>query len=138
MPKNGKSKTLPEPLSRKRIKLDVEEIANDILVAIAKNRWEQVAELMSQGSALSRGLVTMPVNVRVLKTLPKDPKFSTSLASGLKILALFDNDTVVLGIADVADALGMSRSTTHRYIISLVSLGQLVQGSGRKYRLATV
>jgi hypothetical protein len=137
MPKIEKTTRLSEPLTRLRVKLDVEEITNDIQVAIAKNRWEQVAELMSLGSSLSRGLVTMPVNVRVLRELPKDPRFSTSLASGLKILALFSDDSVVLGIADVADALGMNRSTTHRYVISLVGLGQLVQGSGRKYRLAT-
>jgi IclR family transcriptional regulator, pca regulon regulatory protein len=41
----------------------------------------------------------------------------------------------VLGIADIADALGMSRSTTHRYVISLAALGFLEQGASRKYRL---
>ena len=32
--------------------------------------------------------------------------------------------------------LGMSRSTTHRYVITLVALGYLTQGERRKYRLA--
>ena len=32
--------------------------------------------------------------------------------------------------------LGMSRSTTHRYVITLVALGYLRQGARRKYRLA--
>jgi IclR family pca regulon transcriptional regulator len=41
----------------------------------------------------------------------------------------------VLGIADIADELGMSRSTTHRYVITLVALGFLEQGASRKYRL---
>jgi IclR family pca regulon transcriptional regulator len=41
----------------------------------------------------------------------------------------------VLGIADIADDLGMSRSTTHRYVITLVALGYLEQGASRKYRL---
>jgi IclR family pca regulon transcriptional regulator len=41
----------------------------------------------------------------------------------------------VLGIADIADELGMSRSTTHRYAITLVALGYLEQGASRKYRL---
>jgi IclR family pca regulon transcriptional regulator len=41
----------------------------------------------------------------------------------------------VLGIADIADSLGMSRSTTHRYVITLVALGYLEQGASRKYRL---
>jgi IclR family pca regulon transcriptional regulator len=41
----------------------------------------------------------------------------------------------VLGIADIADELGMSRSTTHRYVITLLALGYLEQGASRKYRL---
>jgi IclR family pca regulon transcriptional regulator len=42
----------------------------------------------------------------------------------------------VLGIADLADELGMSRSTTHRYVITLTRLGYLEQGRKRKYHLA--
>jgi IclR family transcriptional regulator, pca regulon regulatory protein len=34
-----------------------------------------------------------------------------------------------------ATRLGMSRSTTHRYVITLVALGYLEQGASRKYRL---
>ncbi len=41
----------------------------------------------------------------------------------------------MLGIADIADELEMSRSTTHRYVITLVALGYLEQGASRKYRL---
>jgi IclR family transcriptional regulator, pca regulon regulatory protein len=41
----------------------------------------------------------------------------------------------VLGIADIADDTGMSRSTTHRYVITLVALGYMVQDTSRKYRL---
>lgn len=42
----------------------------------------------------------------------------------------------MLGIKDLSDQLGMSRSTTHRYAITLVELGYLEQGPSRKYRLA--
>ena len=41
----------------------------------------------------------------------------------------------MLGIASIADELGMSRSTTHRYVVTLVALGFLEQGASRKYRL---
>jgi IclR family pca regulon transcriptional regulator len=41
----------------------------------------------------------------------------------------------VRGIADLAQELGMSRSTTHRYVITLAALGYLKQGPGRKYHL---
>jgi IclR family pca regulon transcriptional regulator len=41
----------------------------------------------------------------------------------------------VLGIADIADELGMSRSTTHRYVITLVALDFMEQVADRRYRL---
>jgi len=53
----------------------------------------------------------------------------------LAILGCFTPARPVLGIADIADELGMSRSTTHRYVITLVALGYLEQGASRKYRL---
>jgi IclR family pca regulon transcriptional regulator len=42
----------------------------------------------------------------------------------------------MLGITDIADELGMNKSTTHRYAATLVELGYLEQGSSSpKYRL---
>jgi len=52
----------------------------------------------------------------------REPRYSQSLERGL-------------AIANIADELGMSRSTTHRYVITLVALGYLEQGASRKYRL---
>ncbi len=66
----------------------------------------------------------------------REPRYSQSLERGLAILNCFTPDSPVLGIADVADELGMSRSTTHRYFITLVALGYLEQVKKRKYRLA--
>ncbi len=65
----------------------------------------------------------------------REPQFSQSLERGLAILECFSPQRPVLGIADLADELGMSRSTTHRYVITLVALGYLVQGMKRKYHL---
>ena len=65
----------------------------------------------------------------------REPRYSQSLERGLAILACFTPERPVLGIADIADDLGMSRSTTHRYVITLVALGYLEQGASRKYRL---
>jgi IclR family transcriptional regulator, pca regulon regulatory protein len=64
-----------------------------------------------------------------------EPRYSQSLERGLAILECFTPETPVLGIADVAERLGMSRSTTHRYVITLLALGYLRQGARRKYRL---
>jgi IclR family pca regulon transcriptional regulator len=66
----------------------------------------------------------------------REPRYSQSLERGLAILGCFTPKRQVLGIADIADELGMSRSTTHRYVITLVALGYLEQQlPGRKYRL---
>jgi IclR family pca regulon transcriptional regulator len=64
-----------------------------------------------------------------------EPRYSQSLERGLAILEAFTPERPVLGIADIADSLGMSRSTTHRYVTTLVALGYLEQGARRKYRL---
>jgi IclR family transcriptional regulator, pca regulon regulatory protein len=64
-----------------------------------------------------------------------EPRYSQSLERGLAILECFTPEHPVLGIADIAEELGMSRSTTHRYVTTLLALGFLVQGAKRKYRL---
>jgi IclR family pca regulon transcriptional regulator len=64
-----------------------------------------------------------------------EPRYSQSLERGLAILECFTPETPVLGIADIATQLGMSRSTTHRYVTTLLALGYIRQGAKRKYRL---
>jgi DNA-binding IclR family transcriptional regulator len=58
------------------------------------------------------------------------------LVAGLAMLACFTAEHPVRGIADVAAELDLGRSTTHRYALTLVTLGYLEQGSSRKYRLS--
>ncbi len=65
----------------------------------------------------------------------REPRYSQSLERGLAILSCFTPERPIRGIADVADELGMRRSTTHRYMSTLVALGYLEQGAARKYRL---
>ncbi len=63
-------------------------------------------------------------------------RLSHSLFRGLLILALFISGEEGRGVVDVARQLGLSPSTTHRYITTLVAFGLLVQDpSTRKYRL---
>jgi IclR family pca regulon transcriptional regulator len=64
-----------------------------------------------------------------------DGRYSQSLERGLAILRTFTPEQPWLGIAEIADALEMSRPTTHRYASTLVALGYLEQGPRRKYRL---
>lgn len=68
-------------------------------------------------------------------TLTGEARYSQSLDRGLSILLCFGPERPLLGIAELAEMLGLSRSTTHRYVSTLVALGYLIQGARRKYRL---
>jgi IclR family transcriptional regulator, pca regulon regulatory protein len=62
--------------------------------------------------------------------------YSQSLERGLAILSTFEPERPLLGISDLARALGLNRSTTHRYVGTLTALGYLQQdGATRKYGL---
>lgn len=65
-----------------------------------------------------------------------DPRRSRSLEYGTAILRCYSGRRQTLGIADIAAVVGISRSTAHRYAMTLVALGHLEQDSKRKYRLA--
>jgi DNA-binding IclR family transcriptional regulator len=54
----------------------------------------------------------------------------------LALLQCFSGEWHTFGIADLADMLGLSRSTTHRYLLTLVAGGFMEQDAHRKYRLA--
>lgn len=63
-------------------------------------------------------------------------RLSHSLFRGLLILALFVSGGEERGVVEVARQLGLSPSTTHRYMTTLVAFGLLVQDpTTRKYRL---
>jgi len=67
-----------------------------------------------------------------------DPRLSRSLLRGFAILACFARDGRERGILELADELGMSPSTAHRYALTLVELGLLEQcPQSRKYRPAS-
>lgn len=62
--------------------------------------------------------------------------FSQSLERGLAVLASFRSERPLLGVSELGRDLGLSRSTTHRYVATLVALGYLQQDAvSRKYRL---
>lgn len=74
--------------------------------------------------------------------LPKqtaDPRLSRSLVRGLSLLTGFGPDGDERGIVELAEDLGMSPSTAHRYALTLVELGLLERcPRTRKYRLPHV
>jgi hypothetical protein len=65
-----------------------------------------------------------------------DPRLSRSLLRGMSILTCFGPEGDPRGIVEIAEDLGMSPSTTHRYALTLVELGLLERcPDTRKYRL---
>lgn len=66
----------------------------------------------------------------------KNGAMSQSLERGLAILGAYSAERPLLGVAEIADALEMSRSTAYRYASTLTQLGFLERGARRKYRLA--
>src|SRR5215813_3690041 len=70
------------------------------------------------------------------RTSARNSGHSQSLERGLAILSAFRSGRPLLGVSDVARDVGLSRSTTHRYIATLAGLGYLQQDPPtRKYRL---
>jgi IclR family transcriptional regulator, pca regulon regulatory protein len=62
--------------------------------------------------------------------------YSRSLERGLAILSAFRSNQPLLGVSELAQEVGLNRSTTHRYISTLATLGYLQQDAAtRKYRL---
>jgi len=58
--------------------------------------------------------------------------FSKSLDKGLKILALFNRETPVLTQSEIATTLDLNRTSTYRYINTLVELGYLEKDAKTK------
>jgi IclR family transcriptional regulator, pca regulon regulatory protein len=75
-------------------------------------------------------------SIRDMGQVTNGSGFSQSLERGLAVLCAFTPDRTALGINELARELGLTRSTTHRYVATLASLGFLEQDDGtRKYRL---
>jgi IclR family transcriptional regulator, pca regulon regulatory protein len=65
-----------------------------------------------------------------------ESNYSQSLERGLAVLSTFRSGRPLLGVSELAREVGLSRSTTHRYIATLAQLGYLEQDQPtRKYRL---
>jgi IclR family transcriptional regulator, pca regulon regulatory protein len=95
---------------------------------------KQSAKQSHAGKASADGRPSSQPTPRI-KPAP-DPRLSRSLEYGIALLELFSGECQALGIAEMADIVGISRSTTHRYAMTLVVLGYLEQDPKRKYRLS--
>jgi hypothetical protein len=97
------------------------------------------APLEQNGTRRTRS-ATKPAQTSALRGYmpdePNDPRLSRSLLRGLSLLTGFGPDGEERGIVELADELGMSPSTAHRYALTLVEVGLLERcPRTRKYRL---
>ena len=66
----------------------------------------------------------------------RDGSYSQSLERGLAILSAFRSGRPMLGVTELAREVGLSRSTAHRYVSTLATLGYLHKDAEtHKYRL---
>jgi DNA-binding MarR family transcriptional regulator len=87
-------------------------------------------------SGLLRGLTDERTLATKYRALSESPRLSRSLLLGLLVLACFPSDGASLAVSDIAERLGMSPSTTHRYMTTLLAVGLLEQEPRtRRYRL---
>lgn len=138
--------TNSEPLSIS-IKLSPTQV-DDVVRAASQSRAPSISTLIAdtlnapivpangkpsaKATAASRLSGYMPIGA-------VDPRLSRSLLRGLSILTCFGPEGDPRGIVEIAEELGMSPSTTHRYALTLVQLGLLERcPTTRKYRLPGV
>jgi hypothetical protein len=133
-----------EPLSIS-IKLSPVQI-DEVVRAASNSRAPSLSTLIADSlSAPARSATPQPENGQAdagpraggyLPSEMTDPRLSRSLLRGLSILTRFGPEGEARGIVELAEELGMSPSTAHRYAQTLIELGLLERcPKSRKYRL---
>jgi hypothetical protein len=110
-----------------------------ITIELTRPQVDRIVRESSGGtgvSSLLRGLAGSDTLASRYEALADSPRLSRSLLLGLLVLASFPVDGGSLAVSDVAGRLGMSPSTTHRYMTTLLAVGLLEQDAEtRRYRL---
>lgn len=110
-----------------------------ITIELTRPQVDRVVRESGRGggvSTLLRGLAAGDDLASRYASLSDSPRLSRSLLLGLLVLATFPSDGRSLAVTDVASKLGMSPSTTHRYMTTLLAVGLLEQDPRtRRYQL---
>jgi hypothetical protein len=107
---------------------------SNLLLAVLDHAYEPTS---SNGGG--RGPALQKATRAALENALEDPQLSQSLLRGLAILASFGPKRPWRAIVDLAGQLGMSPSTTHRYVKTLRAVGLLEQNpTTREYRPVAV
>ena len=112
-----------------------------VVRAAAHGQAPSIATLVASSLARPRqddggGEAPAGPSAELLEADADDPRLSRSLLRGFALLGGFGPDGGERGIVELANDLGMSPSTAHRYALTLVELGLLERcPKTRKYRL---
>ncbi len=109
-----------------------------VTIDLTRTQVDHVVRHTSNGggiSSLLHGLADRELASN-FQALSASPRLSRSLLLGLLVLACFPTDGRALTVTDVAVRLGLSPSTTHRYMTTLLAVGLLEQDPRtRRYRV---
>jgi hypothetical protein len=114
----------------------------EIELELTPAQISQVIRTMADGENRSRSVVLSGLaDARRLIAADRgrlaDPHMCRALRTGMMMLAAFPADGSYMSNAEVARALGLNRSTSHRYLVTLQALGFLERDpTTRKLRLA--
>src|ERR1700730_11652891 len=116
-----------------------------VRVVVSRAQVEQVLSSVTaaQASELRGFLLTRTGPLTKLKSparedeLPDDRGISRSLLRALMILRFLFLEAGDQRIYAISTGVGLSHSTTHRYLATLKQVGMVGQSKSRKYRLAT-
>jgi hypothetical protein len=113
-----------------------------VAIELTKAQIDRVVHTVGEGGAMSvlfTALRDPAWRPSIVSTYPQEMsnrRLSRSLLAGLYVLSCFPLEDAV-GVAELANMVGMSVSTTHRYVSTLTAMGLLEQDTAtRKYRLA--
>lgn len=111
------------------------QACEDAISEARQRRWSSVRQLLRAADEAATSTNGNKIQLAKLsKGRNPDRRYSSSLEMGLSILALFTEDKKIWGVKEIAEVLDASRSTTHRYLTTLLGLGQLERTANRKYR----
>jgi DNA-binding MarR family transcriptional regulator len=118
---------------------ETESMSSAITIELTRPQIDRIVRQASEGSGIAsllRGLAGSETLASRYEALADSPRLSRSLLLGLLVLASFPLDGSSLAVTDVSTRLGMSPSTTHRYMTTLLAVGLLEQDPRtRRYRM---
>jgi len=118
-----------EQVMRAASKTRRDGVVSNLLLVALNHAYDPPEDAGPRGYELQRA------SQAALDTALEDSQLSQSLLRGLSVLACYGPDRPWRSIIEIAHQLGMSPSTTHRYVKTLKTIGLMEQDpTTREYR----